>query len=175
LALLQRVPAKQRAVLLLRDVVGWSADEVAAALDMSVSSVNSALHRARELTAMERPALAVEPSPELVQQYVRSWETHDLDALVALLHDDVALAMPPWATWFSGRAAVADFLRGEQLAKFRARTVRITLTRANGQLALAFYADEQPHSIQIPRFVDGRVVEMLQLIGPDQLRGFARP
>ena len=117
LALLQRVPPRQRAVLLLKDVVGWSAEDIVAALDLSVSSVNSALHRAREVVATDRPAIA-DPTPELLRAYVQSWEGRDLDALVALLHDDVALAMPPHATWYRGRANVAAFLGCERFSKF---------------------------------------------------------
>src|SRR3954462_11318917 len=89
IALLQRLPPKQRAVLLLKDVVGWSPEEIASALELTESSVNSALHRARQTVAAGPPEPHQDPPPEVLAAYVRSWETRDLDSLVALLRQDV--------------------------------------------------------------------------------------
>ena len=171
IALLQRLPPRQRAVLLLKDVVGWSAEEIATTLDTTVASVSSALHRARETIAVPQPAETVAPPPEIVREYIRSWEQRDLDTLVRLLRDDVVFAMPPHATWFRG-PAVGAFFRSARLASLWTHAIRIELTRANGELALAFFSDDRPHSLQVVEFVDGRVAQAVQFIGAAYLRGF---
>jgi RNA polymerase sigma-70 factor (ECF subfamily) len=174
IALLQRLPPKQRAALLLKDVVGWAADEIANALGLSLGATNSALHRAREALAQPLRPRDPEPTPELVREYIRSWEERDLDALLALLRDDVTLAMPPHATWFQG-ATVGEFLRSERFAGFWTRGSRLVPTRANGQLAFVFYRGDgiEQHSVQLVAFRAGKVAEMIQFIGPAYLRGFA--
>ncbi|MFT3697825.1 MAG: RNA polymerase subunit sigma-70 [Kofleriaceae bacterium] len=170
IALLQRLPAKQRAALLLKDVVGWSADEIADALELSVSATNSALHRARE--AIARPELRhAEPSPDVVRAYIRSWEERDLTALVALLHEDVTLAMPPHAMWFHG-ATVGAFFASQRFSGFWNRQHRLVPIHANGQLAMKFYSEGAPHSIQLVTFEGDRVIEMIQFIGAAYFRGF---
>src|SRR6185503_20399601 len=136
----QRLPPKQRAVLLLKDVIGWSADEIATALELTVSSVNSALHRARETVAGPPRASHEDPPPEVLAAYVRSWETRDLDSLVALLRQDVVFAMPPYATWFRGPDAVRTFLQTPRFGAFWTRALRLLPTRANGLPAIVFYA-----------------------------------
>jgi RNA polymerase sigma-70 factor (ECF subfamily) len=180
LALLQHLPARQRAVLLLKDVVGWSSEEIAVALEMSVSSVSSALHRAREtVSAGPTRAAAEEPAPDIVRAYIRSWEEHDVESLVALLHDDVVLAMPPHATWFQGTSSVERFLRAPLFSSRWAAGFRIVPTRANGQLALAFYrhADGawQHSSLQLLQSSGGRVREVIVFVGADYLHGFEVP
>ena len=131
----------QRAVLLLRDVVGLSAAETAATLDCSVSSANSTLHRAR--VALEQrvgprgngsPA-ASDVDRALLERYLRAWQHGDLDAIIALLHDDVALSMPPRPCWVAGRPDVARFF-----ALRIHMQVRGALIDANGRPAAAFYA-----------------------------------
>ncbi len=181
LALLQRLPPRQRAALLLKDVVGWPAEEIAATLGTTESSVNSALHRARETIALAPHAshsTKSEPPAEVLHAYIRSWEEHDIDALVRLLRDDVVFAMPPHATWFRG-GAVGLFFRSERLKRFWALKTRVLVTRANGQLALAFYASDGDghgrHSVQLVDFVGDRVSQAIQFIGPDYLRGFEVP
>jgi RNA polymerase sigma-70 factor (ECF subfamily) len=176
IALLQRLPPKQRAALLLKDVVGWSAEEIAETLELTLGATNSALHRARETMAGPLRARA-EPAPDVLREYIRSWEARDLDALVALLRDDVTLAMPPHATYFSG-PTVAAFLASDRFARFRGHPTRLVPTRANGELALAFYQDLGagfvPHSIS---FIDApdKIREMLVFIGPGYFRGFDLP
>ena len=178
IALLQRLPPKQRAVLLLKDVVGWSAEEIASALELTLSSVNSALHRARETVAAAPRATHEDPPPEVLAAYVRSWETRDIDGLVALLRSDVVFAMPPHATWFRGADAVRTFLETPRFGAFWTRGLRSTLTRANGLPAIVFYsgapADEVYglHSIQLLRFEHGAVADATTFIGPAYLRGF---
>jgi RNA polymerase sigma-70 factor (ECF subfamily) len=177
-ALLQRVTPKQRAALLLKDVLGWPADEIAAALGLSLSSVNSAILRAREAVARAETR-AGEPSPETLRAFVRAWETHDLDGLVALLRDDVAFAMPPHEVWFRGRDAVARFLATPRFAAFWSSVARLTPTRANGLPALAFYraaaGGAAPHSIMVMRFWAEQAAEMTVFIGPGYFAGFDLP
>jgi RNA polymerase sigma-70 factor (ECF subfamily) len=187
IALLQRLPPKQRAVLLLKDVVGWPAEEIASVLDLTVSSVNSALHRARQTVeagahdAGDVHAAHEDPPPEVLTAYLRSWETRDIDGLVALLRKDVVFAMPPHATWFRGAADVRTFLATPRFGAFWMRDLQITQTRANGLPALVFYAtglagpDDQVyrlHSIQVMRFEGGQVADATTFIGAKYLRGF---
>ena len=180
IALLQRLSPKQRAVLLLKDVVGWSAEEIASALELTLSSVNSALHRARETVAARPRGRVEEPPAELLDAYVRSWETRDLDALVALLQKDVAFAMPPHATWFRGVDTVRAFLQTPRFAAFWARGLSALRTRANGLPAVVWYlggpeAPQGPHSIHVMHFVDGALAEATNFIGPEYLHGFELP
>ncbi len=181
LALLQRLPPRQRAVLLLKDVIGWHAEEVATALELSLGAVNSALYRARQTIASPSvPSAAPDPAPEVLRAYIQSWESHDVESLVALLHQDVVFAMPPHASWFRGAGAVEGFLRGSIFAPhWAAAGFRVVTTRANGQLTLAFYrrtaVDYRPSSLQLVRFVDGRVAEIMSFIGPHYFQGFTLP
>ena len=152
---LQHLPAKQRAVLILREVLGFSAKEVADTLDTTTASVNSALQRARAAADERLPeqsqqatlrALGDERLTEIVDGYVDAWQRGDVDAVVAMLAEDATFAMPPLRTWFRGRDAIAAFLAGWPLSGlWRWRTIR---TRANGQEAIAFYTwddDEQAY------------------------------
>ncbi|MEU8976604.1 sigma-70 family RNA polymerase sigma factor [Streptomyces monashensis] len=142
---LQVLPPRQVAVLILRDVLGFRAGEVAGMLDSTVESVNSALKRARSsLRNRLRPAADREPSPRsdspsedaVVVQFVRAWESADIDALVALLTDDVFISMPPVPLEYEGRDAAARFCTGIFGAERRFDLVR---TRANGQPAFGAY------------------------------------
>jgi RNA polymerase sigma-70 factor, ECF subfamily len=146
-AALQHLPAQQRAVLILREVLGFSAKEVADTLDSTVASVNSALQRARKAAGERLPAssqqaalrsLGDERLHELVERYMRAWEDADVQAIVALLTDDATITMPPCPTWFQGRDAVAGFLTAFAFAG-EGRRVRLVPTRANGQPAFGSY------------------------------------
>jgi RNA polymerase sigma-70 factor (ECF subfamily) len=140
---LQVLPPRQLAVLVLRDVLGFHADEVAGMLDSSVESVNSALKRARAGVRGRRPATGEPPpaadSPSedaVVAKFVRAWESADVDALVALLTDDVFMSMPPMPFEYEGRDVVVRFCAG----LFRAgRRFDLVPTRANGQPAFGAY------------------------------------
>jgi RNA polymerase sigma-70 factor (ECF subfamily) len=147
-AAIQQLPARQRAVLLLRDVLGWSAAETAQLLDGSVASVNSALQRARATLGARFPAgePSRTPAPDetqrhLLDRYVRAWEASDIDAFVALLKEDAVLSMPPWPHWYHGRDAIRAFfswawqLRG-------GHWLRIVPSGANRQPAFLQYARE---------------------------------
>jgi RNA polymerase sigma-70 factor (ECF subfamily) len=171
-AALQILTPSQRATLLLRDVVGLSAEETAEALGLSVSAANSALFRAR--TAVEeklggkdasaKAPLAAEVDESLLAQYVRAFEESNVDALVALLHDDVQTTMPPSPTWMRGREANEAFYR-HMLSRVRGM-YRILRTEANGQPALGFYRAAAPgeprllHAIQLVETRDGRIARI---------------
>ncbi len=139
---LQLLPARQRAVLILRDVLGFRAAEVAGMLETTVDSVTSALKRARA-TLENRPQVEAPPKPDspaerqLVEALAATFEANDVDGIVALLADDVRLSMPPLPLEFIGREEARRFY-----AIFAARPGRRRLvqTRANGQPALAFYS-----------------------------------
>lgn len=142
---LQHLPARQRAVLILRDVLGFSARETAETLETTVASVNGALRRARTAARDRLPsqsqqvtirALGDEGLRALAQRYIDAWERADLDAILALLAEDATFTMPPLATWYRGRDAIALFLSRYAL---RDRW-RLVAVRANGQLAFGCYA-----------------------------------
>jgi RNA polymerase sigma-70 factor (TIGR02960 family) len=142
---LQLLPARQRAVLILRDVLGFRASEVAGMLDSTEESVTSALKRARaKVDGRPRPTETPPPpdSPverELVERLAAAFEANDVDGIVALLADDVRLAMPPLPLEYVGRDEAARFYRVVSTRPGRRRLVQ---TRANGQPALAFYSQD---------------------------------
>jgi RNA polymerase sigma-70 factor (ECF subfamily) len=146
-AALQHLPGRQRAALILRDVLGFSAREVAETLEASPASVDSLLQRAHKSVEQRLPAqsqqatlrtLGDERLSELVGGYVDAWERGDIDAVVAMLAEDARVTMPPIPTWYRGRDAVAAFL-GEQ-APLAGRSRRLLAARANGQPAFGQYA-----------------------------------
>jgi RNA polymerase sigma-70 factor (ECF subfamily) len=157
IAALQHLPATQRAVLILREVLGFSAREVAESLDTTVASVNSALQRARKTVDERLPepsqqatlrSLGDDGLREVVGRYVDAWEQGDVEAVVAMLTEDATFAMPPLASWFSGRDAIAVFLAGWPLSgNWRWRQVP---ARANGQPALAFYSWDPEEKSYLP-------------------------
>jgi RNA polymerase sigma-70 factor (ECF subfamily) len=153
-AALQNLPATQRATLILREVLGFSARESAELLDTSVASVNSALQRARKAVDERLPeqsqqaalrTLGDERIAEIVDAYVEAWQRGDVAAVVGMLTEDATFAMPPLRTWFHGHDAIATFLAGWPLSgNWRWRELR---ARANGQEALAFYTwDPEEHA-----------------------------
>jgi RNA polymerase sigma-70 factor (ECF subfamily) len=184
---LQTLPPRQRAVLLFRDVLGWQASEVAEAVEMSVAAVNSALQRARE--TLETTRHAQEPAMKpvlddsvrtLLGQYIAAWEAADHGSLVALLHEEVTLAMPPLPTWYRGRGDVGGFLGGLLAGDARGR-FRVLPTLANGQPALAFYqfdADAgvyRPFSLQLLELEGGRIKGLLSFLDPRLPTQFGLP
>ncbi len=176
-AALQHLGANQRAVLILREVMGFSAQESAAMLQTSVASVNSALQRARVAVQGRVPARTQQATlraigdrglRDLVGRYVDAWERCDVDAFTALLVEDASFAMPPLSTWYAPRAAIAEWARAYSLSgAWRWRTV---LTRANGQPALAFYAwDERagaylPFALNVLTLRDGLICDVTAFI-----------
>jgi len=158
IAALQHLPAKQRAVLILRDVLAWRAGEVAELLDTTTAAVNSALQRARaqiERVAPKEDELTEPAEPGVraqLDQYMTAFENADINLLLQLLRDDVALEMPPNPEWFAGRAKVLRFLAGNVLG--RPGSYRMVATQANGQPAAAAYSRgsdgvHHAHAVQV--------------------------
>ena len=156
-AALQHLPPNQRAVLVLREVLGFSAKEVAESLETSVASVNSALQRARAAVEERVPeqtqqetlrTLGDDELRKLVDRYVDAWERNDVEQFAAMLAEDATFAMPPLASWYSTREGIAQWARAWPLSgAWRWRTVS---TRANGQPALAFYAWDEDERAYMP-------------------------
>lgn len=146
LVALQHLTPAQRAVLLLREVLEWSAVEVAEWLNLSVPAVNSALQRARRALHEHNVAHQAPMAPprsriqELLDRYVVLWEQNDIPAFVALLREDAWFTMPPFPVWFQGRAALATLFQTPLFAAALPR--RLFPTRANGSPAFAFYLRE---------------------------------
>jgi RNA polymerase sigma-70 factor (ECF subfamily) len=179
IAALQLLPARQRAVLILRDVLGFSAREVADALETTPASVYSALQRAHKTVDERLPEQSQQAAlrslgdvelRDVVDSYVDAWERGDVGAVVAMLTENALIAMPPMATWFRGRDAVAAFLRGWPMAD--ALRWRLVPVRANGQLAFAHYTwDEangtfKAHSVNVLTLRGAQVDEITAFLDP---------
>ena len=185
-AALQWLPASQRAVLVLREVHGYSANETAAMLQMSTIAVNSSLQRARR-TLAARTSASTTPSHRgepprrgvaaLARRYVEAWERGDLPAVLALLTDGATFQMPPMATWFSGRSAIAEFLPTGPLEE----RWRLVPTMANGQLAFGCYAWDaaegafDAHSLDVLSTSGGLVDGITSFLRPELLARFGLP
>jgi len=162
---LQRLPAKQRAVLILREVLRWQATEVAELLDTTVASVNSALQRARATLAVPVPGAA--PSvvldaeqQALIARYVDAFERYDITTLVTLLHDDAVMSMPPYDFWLRGPVEMGRWFLGGGAA---CRGSRLIATTANGCAAFGSYkmspeGGRAPWSIQVIEVSGDRIV-----------------
>jgi RNA polymerase sigma-70 factor, ECF subfamily len=187
-AAFQHLPARQRAVLILRDVLGFSARETAETLEMTPVSVDSALQRAHKAVQERIPAhtqqatlraLGDSELRQIVNRFADAWERNDVDAVVAMLADDVRLAMPPWPRWYSGRDAIATFLRSWPLALRKRWQLR--LTGANGQPAVAGYLwDEQTtafraETIIVLAFQAARIQEITAFRSPQLFPRFGLP
>jgi RNA polymerase sigma-70 factor, ECF subfamily len=179
---IQELPGRQRAVLIFRDVLGWTAPEVAELLDTTVASVNSALQRARATIDPQLPgvpaAVPDQMERELLGRYVDAFERDDMDGLVALLQEDAVMRMPPQPTVL-GATAVATFLR-ERAARGDLSQMRLTPTRANGRPAVVVQrrsADGglEPHGILVLEVGGDRVVGIDAFINPSHLPRFGFP
>ena len=161
LAAIQHLPPRQRAMLVLFDVLGWSAGEIAELLETSTAAVNSGLQRARG-TLDNRPAPRPTEHEErvLVERFVEAWERVDIDGLVELLREDAVLAMPPEPIWFDGSRAVGEFFA---TVPAEGDLTRITLvpTRANLRPAVAAYLDGNAYGIMVFELADGRISEIV--------------
>ncbi|MEV7683319.1 sigma-70 family RNA polymerase sigma factor [Streptomyces sp. NPDC088341] len=165
-AALQHLPPKQRAVLILREVLAWKASEVAELLDTTVASVNSALQRARATLAEAGPAETDTADPlddeqkALLERYVTAFEGYDMKALTALLHDDAKFSMPPYDLWLQGHEDIVGWLLGVGSV---CRGSRLIPTAANGTPAFAHYhpaedgSGHTPWALQIIEIEDGRI------------------
>ena len=172
---LQLLPATQSAVLILREVLGWSAAEVADLLDTTVAAVNSALQRARATVRAAAASVPARPLPErereIVAGFVHAWHRRDIDGLAALLRDDVIMRMPPEAMDLYGRAAVVGFFATVP-AQGRLETIRLVPTRANGQPALAAYETSDdgrlvPYGLMVLTLAADAVIEITGFPGVD--------
>jgi RNA polymerase sigma-70 factor (ECF subfamily) len=179
---IQQLPGRQRAVLIFRDVLGWTAPEVAELLDSTVASVNSALQRARATIDQHLPEAATpiagEAERELLGRYVDAFERDDIDGLVALLQEDVILRMPPQPSVL-GSLAVATFFR-DTAARGDLSRMRLTPTRANGRPAVVVQrrvADGglHPHGVLVLEVGRDRIVGIDAFINPSLLPRFGFP
>ncbi len=185
IAAIQELPPRQRAALLLCDVLGWAAAEAAALLESSTASINSALQRARESLAKRypegRPPAAPRPDPaqqQLIGRYLKAWEAHDVDAFVALLQEDAAAVMPPWLEWYVGREMIRSFFA---MAWQTCGGLHLVPTAANGQPAFAVYetsgADDQwhAHSIHVLTLNHEAISRLTLFIEPRLFAAFGLP
>lgn len=172
-AALQHLPPKQRATLLLRDVLAWPAADVAELLDTTVASVNSALQRARATLASTDTGAAATPLDDadraLLDRYVAAFESYDMDALLQVLHADASISMPPLALWLSGREDVLGWYTGFGAACAGSRLVPVGL---NGQPGYAQYKPSPEGGfdawcLQVVEVDDGQVVHVHHFLGPE--------
>ncbi|MBJ8339414.1 RNA polymerase subunit sigma-70 [Antrihabitans sp. YC3-6] len=174
-AALQRLPARQRAVLIFRDVLCWKADEVARLLDTTTASVTSALQRARSTLASE-PLGDAQPmdstQQELLARYCSAFERYDVEALVALLHEDATTSMPPYLWWLRGRADIrSSLLAGGDFCS----GARLLPTTANGAPAFGQYLPTgpdgslRPFALVVFTIVDATITETTTYLDPDRL------
>ena len=185
-AAIQYLPPRQRALLLLVDVLGWSAKEAALLIGGTAASVNSALQRARSTLANRYPPDApIEPpgahdQSRLLERYLRAWEGKDLEGFVALLKEEATYSMPPWRQWYLGRDAIRDFFG---IVWPRYGRFRLLPTRANGQPAFALYVEGKQdgwrgHSLHVLE-TDGAFISGLTLfmgpVGPTLFPAFGLP
>jgi len=186
-AAIQQLPARQRAVLLLRDVLGWSANETAHLLETSVIAVNSALQRARSTLETRYPAdqtrplkVADEQERALLERYVLAWEGADLDGFVAMLRDDAVLTMPPFEEWYRGRDGIRGFFTWAWRATGAGR-MRLTPTMANGQPGLVQYdrssdgLEWHAHALQVLTLQDGAIAALTVFRDPQLFVAFGFP
>jgi RNA polymerase sigma-70 factor (ECF subfamily) len=187
IAALQHLPARQRAALILRDVLGFSAREVAESLTTSVASVNSALQRARKTLDERLPdqsqqatlrSLGDERVCQLVERFIEAFEHGDVDAILALLAEDADFGMPPYADWCRGRDAIgASWL----MPGGPAPRLRYVATRANGQPAVGTYLLERhagryvPIALDVLTLAGGEIGAVIAFRTPDIFPRFGLP
>lgn len=183
-AALQHLPPRQRAVLILRDVLRWSAEEVAGLLGTSVASGNSALQRARAtladrgLAAERRPDPLDEERTALLTRYVDAFERYDMDAFVALLHEDATQSMPPFQLWLRGPADIIAWMLGPGAA---CRASRMVPVMANGSLAYAQYKPSgtpgrrEPWAIHLIETSGQRITGLTNFVNGDLFALFGLP
>jgi RNA polymerase sigma-70 factor, ECF subfamily len=179
---IQELPGRQRAVLILRDVLGWTSPEAAELLDSTVAATNSALQRARATIELHlptpAPAAAELDERELLGRYVAAFDNDDVDGLVALLREDAVLRMPPQPA-VRGAAAIAKFFRETAAGGDLAR-ISLTATRANGRPAVAAHRRTDdgglvPHGILVLEVAGERIVGIDAFIDPSLLPAFGFP
>jgi RNA polymerase sigma-70 factor (ECF subfamily) len=175
-AALQHLPPRQRAVLILREVLHWQASEVAELLDTTVASVNSALQRARATLADANvhdstPNLE-EADRELLERYVQAFERYDIEALTALIHEDATQSMPPYDLWLRGRDDIFEWWFGPGIGCKDSRV--IPTVAANGSPAFAQYKPSlgggyEPWALQVLELSRGRIAELTFFLDTERL------
>ena len=177
-AALQHLPARQRAVLILREVLHWQASEVATLLETSVASVNSALQRARaslatsDLDSSNAVAAVDDDQRELLERYVAAFERYDMDALVSLLHEDATMSMPPYELWLRGPDEIRAWFVGTGHGCQGSRLLPAT---ANGMPAFGQYrptgpgGSYEPWSLQVIDVAGGRIAGLNNFLDTDRL------
>ena len=181
-AALQHLPPKQRAVLLLREVLRWQATEVAELLDTTVASVNSALQRARAtLATADLEGVRSDPVDDeqraLLARYVDAFERYDVTSLVDLLHEDAVQSMPPFELWLQGPADIGRWFTGQGAG---CRGARMVATSANGRPAFGVYRVSgpdtwDPFSIQVVDVSDGLIIGLHSFLYPELFPAFGLP
>jgi RNA polymerase sigma-70 factor (ECF subfamily) len=179
------LPPKQRAVLILHDVLGFQASETADLLDVSVAAVNSALQRARTTLASRdgelRPAPPTNDDSALLARYVQAWERADVDALVALLREDATLAMPPLTQWLVGAGAIGASLGSMVFAPAGPGALRLVPTEANGQPAFGAYlrdrqtGEMRAMALHILDLREGHIASITAFLDSSLLGAFGLP
>jgi RNA polymerase sigma-70 factor (ECF subfamily) len=177
---LQHLPARQRAVLILCEVLRWHATEVAELLDTTVAAVNSALQRARATMATVQPgapARVIGDQAELLARYVDAFERYDISALVTLLHDDAVQSMPPYAMWIEGAPCIGTWLLGPG---FGCRGSRLMSTAANGCPAFGQYrvdpnGGHTPWALQVLEISGDRIAGFHSFLDPNLFAAFGLP
>lgn len=192
LAALQNLPPRQRAVLILSDVLDWSAQEMAELLGASQSAVASALRRARVTMAARYHGVTAEArrgapadvrERELLERYVRAWQAADVDGLVGLLKEEAVFSMPPSSMWYQGREAIRSFLAATLFADegmFKGKAAgrwKLSPARANGQPAFVVHErgegnEFRPAAIYVLSVEDGRLAQMTCFLDPRLPRYF---
>ena len=181
-AALQHLPARQRAVLILREVLRWKADEVAELLETTVASVNSALQRARSTMADADRSVDLDPMDDdqraLLARYVAAFESYDIDALVSLLHEDATQTMPPYELWLRGAVDIGRWHLGPGIG---CRGSRLVPVAASGLPAFGFYRPSgpggrlEPWSIQVIEVSSGRIARLTHFLGARLFPVFGLP
>jgi RNA polymerase sigma-70 factor, ECF subfamily len=178
-AALQQLPARQRAVLILCEVLRWKASEVAELLETSVASVNSALQRARAtlessgVSAADTTPTIDDSQRELLARYVCAFEAYDIDALTELIKEDANQSMPPYDLWLHGREDIFTWWLGPGISCRGSRLVRTVA--ANGSVAFAQYKPSEsgsghdPWALQVLEIEDGRIAELTFFLGTERL------
>jgi RNA polymerase sigma-70 factor (ECF subfamily) len=177
-AALQHLPPRQRAVLILCEVLRWQASEVAELLETSVASVNSALQRARATLDARGPSSGEQASAldkeqrELLSRYVDAFQRYDMDALTTLIHEDATQSMPPYDLWLTGRDDIFTWWVGPGIGCRGSRM--IPAGTANGSPAFGQYkpaldGGHEPWALQVLEIADGRIVELTFFLATDTL------
>jgi RNA polymerase sigma-70 factor (ECF subfamily) len=190
LTALQKLSPRQRAVLILRDVLDFSASETAEVLDLTVSAVNSALHRARSSLSHGYRKQEVQPDDERTQSlldlFLKAWESADVDGLIALLKEDATIAMPPSPSWYQGREAIRTFVATTVFADegmFGGKAMgrwKLVGVRANSSPAFTIYQrtgtkEYQPFGVHVLNLEGERLSRMITFIDPTLPGYFASP